>query len=229
MANVSRVVESQNPWRTFTKRLQLTLERLQPGQFFIINAGHPALERVSQVQPYVQVAIEYDRYLVELSGNTYLGPDFQLDPDQEAHLLFTDWKLAEFGNWQLRAVTAAEAAERLTCAVRDVFGVPRPVLMRIENADSVDLSIPPANVASLVGNHDPAVRTVTEQPVPEMVEVPLATTPEFLARILQLRLTDLVGHDVFADHDGVFALKVDNVLTFVEPSRLGHPLAVQIG
>lgn len=94
-----------------------------------------------------------------MSGNRYLGHDFKLRIDQEPTLAAGGWDLhAESGNWYFQALTADEVAERITAAVRDIFSVKHPTLLRVDNAGSIDVGVPPADVAPLVGDTDPAVR-----------------------------------------------------------------------
>lgn len=212
-------------WESFEHRLRLTLERMTPQQFFVISAHHPALDGSLQVLPYAQVLREAHRFTAELSGNRFLGPDCQLEVDQEAELTASGWELDPDaqGNWSLHALTDDETAARMVAAIRDVFRVVHPSLLTVDNVGSFAEGDPGPSVAALVGSDDPADHSVSADPLPRTLSAVIVDTPDQLIWLLEDFLGQHLGIEVHADADGAIALKMDDVLVLVQPATGGMP------
>lgn len=218
-------VAKPNPWESFTDRLNLVVERLVPEQYFVIEARHPALEGANQVLPYAQVRRATDCYWAELSGNLFLSPDFQLTENQHRALDDSGWDVGPSGegNWSLSAVSSEEVSERITRAVRDVFGVPHPTLLTVSNLGSFAGHVPSPDIGPLVGSLEPGVRGVIADPLPETISAIVVESHDRLSWLLEQGLTAYVGAPVASDPDGAIAVKVADVLVLIEPDLGGMP------
>lgn len=217
---VNGVAESDSSaWSAFLQRLEIFLSLMNPGEFVVIDAGHPALEGALQVRPYLQVTRTRTGFHAEISSNRYLGPDHRLQVDSEAELAGEGWELAsarDGGNWVFKSLTSRECALRSARAIRFVLRLPHPTLMSVSSAGSRSTDGGTPDLAPLVGPASDS-RQITAAPVPPMAQAPVVSTRGEMVVWMEDLLSEMTGSEVRADGGGAAAAKIDGVLVVVEP------------
>jgi len=235
------MAEIDTAWATFTARLAVALERLEPETFLVLSVDGDA----SAAGLYVQFArVGKAGLLAEAASNQYLAPSLALTPVQETGLLSVGWTQPEGGaatgrNFSRRwspPVPVTDVADLAVRTLREVFGAAAPNALRYRSGAFPGRTAPVPEPELGVEPDRPEPRHGTAGklagPAGEPAGVaPADTAPhadDEVTRRLAAALTAFArGANLMPDEDGDIPIRVGSALMFVR-AIAGRPPLVQV-